>query len=71
MNLNQPYYIESREGSCHIDLNGSWDFCYFDTEQTDFPENMWAYTTTLPKSLYHSLNLEQGKTGVAGFFCSP
>ena len=28
MNLSQPYYIEPRRGSGHIDLNGAWDFGY-------------------------------------------
>ncbi len=53
MNLNQPYYIEQRQGIRHIDLNGEWEFFYADTEETKW---VWKYQTTLPNSVYHSLS---------------
>lgn len=53
MNLNQPYYIEPRQGIRHIDLNGEWEFFYADTEETKW---VWKYQTTLPNSVYHSLS---------------
>lgn len=56
MNLNQPYYIEPRQGENHIDLNGEWSFFWADEIRDAFEEKDWAYRTTLPKSIYHSLH---------------
>ena len=55
MTLNQPYYIDKREGAAHIDLSGEWSFFWSD-EALDSPGVAeWKYRTTLPKSLYFSL----------------
>lgn len=53
--LNQPYYIEPRTGGNHIELDGEWDFFWSDKPLEQFDEDMWQYRTTLPRSIYHSL----------------
>ena len=55
MTLNQPYYIDKRAGSAHLDLGGEWSFLWSD-EALESPHDCeWKYKTTLPKSLYFSL----------------
>ncbi len=51
MNLNQPYYIEPRQGENHIDLNGEWGFFWADEIRDAFEEKDWAYRTTLPPDI--------------------
>ena len=54
MNLSQPYYIEPREGSAHVDLCGTWDFTY--TDQPTAPGAIdFTMTTKVPNSVYWSL----------------
>ena len=54
MNLSQPYYIDPREGSAHLSLNGKWDFTY--TDQETAPGLIsWNMTTSIPNSVYWSL----------------
>lgn len=53
MKLNQPYYIEKRNGASHIDLNGTWAFFYADCETETWDANDFQYFATLPKSIYH------------------
>ena len=56
MRLNQPYYIEPREGKNHIPLDGKWSLCWSDTEMLPADINEWKYSATLPKSIYHCLH---------------
>ncbi|MBE6584775.1 MAG: hypothetical protein E7649_07390 [Ruminococcaceae bacterium] len=56
MTLNQPYYIDKRTGSAHIDLDGEWQFCYTDVARDDVENLDFEYTTTIPSSVYHSLH---------------
>lgn len=55
MNLNQPYYIEPRQGENHIDFEENWDFSWSDNVIEDLSELEWKYKTDIPKSLYFSL----------------
>ena len=58
MRLNQPYYIEKRCGTGHIDLNSSWDFFGSDTEfktPKQIEDCLWNLKTDLPNSVGHSL----------------
>jgi len=55
MNLNQPYYIEPRQGERHFDLNGEWDFFSSDEIKEHFSEELWIYKTKIPNSVYRSL----------------
>jgi len=55
MKLNQPYYIEPRNGKRHLDLNGDWDFFYADETREEFCEELWIYKTKIPNSVYRSL----------------
>ena len=54
MNLSQPYYIDPREGSAHLSLNGKWDFTYADQETAPGLIS-WNMTTSIPNSVYWSL----------------
>ena len=56
MQLNQPYYIEPREGANHVSLDGKWNFCHADTEMQLADLTEWQYSATLPKSIYHCLH---------------
>ena len=58
LKLNQPFYIEPRYDSNHLDLNGEWDFfgCDFEYKSVEeIKEGMWNLTTAIPNSIYHSL----------------
>ena len=55
MNLNQPYYIEPRNGENHIEFKYQWDFTWSDKVVEDFSELEWKYKTDIPKSMYFSL----------------
>lgn len=62
MNLNQPHYIEERENSIHISLEGTWKYGYTE-ESTETPEKLdYPYTAVLPDSLYWNL-YHSGITG--------
>ena len=55
MKLNQPYYIEPRTGSAHLDLCGEWDYAFCDSK-TDCPSNLnWNLKTQIPNSVYWSV----------------
>ena len=55
MKLNQPYYIEPRTGSGHLDLCGEWDYTFCDTE-TECPSALnWNLKTQIPNSVYWSV----------------
>ena len=56
MELNQPYYIEPREGKNHISLDGKWNFCWSDGEKPFAQLTEWRYSATIPKSIYHCLH---------------
>lgn len=56
MKLCQPYYIEKREQSSHINLNGEWNFCWTDSEMTDLADLKFEYDCILPASVYHCLH---------------
>ena len=55
MKLNQPYYIEKRKNACHIDLDGLWEFGWEDVARDDVSTLVFAYTTSVPSSIYYSL----------------
>lgn len=57
MNLSQPFYIERRTmGGAHLDLNGSWDFCYTDNP-VDEPHGLdFDYTAQIPSSTYFNVH---------------
>lgn len=55
MTLNQPYYIEKRQGNAHIDLDGAWEFCWEDEARDDIGALGFSYTTEIPSSVYYSL----------------
>ncbi len=55
MKLNQPYYIESRQGDCHIDLGGVWQFSYLDKKIENTEDVKWMHEGVLPNSVYHLL----------------
>ena len=56
MRLNQPYYIEKREGENHVDLNGQWDFCWMDSKALDVGAIEFKYNSTIPASVIRCLN---------------
>ena len=56
MTLNQPYYIEKREGDSHISLSGKWEFAYLDTPVDEIGAVKYEMTATLPSSTYRNLN---------------
>lgn len=56
MKLNQPYYIEKRSGNAHIDLDGTWEFCWEDEAQNDVSKLGFSLVTEIPSSVYHSLH---------------
>ena len=56
MNLVQPYYIDKREGACHISLDGTWEFCYRDDAVEQTEELQFCHETAIPSSAYHSLH---------------
>ncbi len=55
MELNQPYYIEPRKDDAHVDLGGSWDFCWCDGETDLISELSFEHSATLPQSVYWCL----------------
>ena len=55
MKLNQPHYIEKRRGNAHIDLDGTWEFCWEDEAREDISALGFSYTTEIPSSVYYSL----------------
>ena len=64
MTLNQPYYIDKRTGSAHIDLDGEWQFCYTDVARDDVENLDFEYTTTIPPSRLRAAHLPQrGRRG--------
>ncbi len=55
MLLNQPHYIEPREGDAQLTLDGAWRFGYADAP-TDRPEDvMLPYEAAVPDSLFWNL----------------
>lgn len=56
MNLNQPHYIEPREGSCHLSLDGQWSYGYTETATDEVKNLEYAYTATVPDSLFWNLH---------------
>ena len=51
-----PYYVEPRQGDVpHLDLNGSWDFAYFDEPVEKIESIAWDHKATLPASAYWNL----------------
>ena len=50
MTLNQPYYIEKREGSSHLSLSGKWEFAYIDTPVEEIGDVKYELSATLPSS---------------------
>lgn len=56
MNTCQPYYIDKRNHEKHIDLNGSWDFCYVEEISEDVSTLNFAYKCTLPHSVYYNVH---------------
>lgn len=56
MKLNQPYYIEKRKNSNHIELDGEWEFCSSDDARDDIGSLRYENTTQIPLSVYHSLH---------------
>lgn len=55
MELNQPYYIEPRKDDTHVDLGGSWDFCWVDTQTDEISQLEYEHSATLPQSVYWCL----------------
>ncbi len=56
MTLNQPYYIEKRDGNSHISLSGVWEFAYCDTAVEEISSVNYEASATLPASTYRNLN---------------
>lgn len=55
MNLCQPYYIEKRTGSSHIDLNGEWEFGWNDTEWKEVEHIIFEHKCQIPSAVYNCL----------------
>ena len=55
MKLNQPYYIEPRNGDSHLNLNGTWDFAWEDNKISDISTINYEHSGELPNSIYHLL----------------
>lgn len=55
MKLNQPYYIEPRNGDSHLNLNGTWDFTWEDNKISDISTINYEHSGELPNSIYHLL----------------
>ena len=53
--LNTPWYIEKRDGSNHIDLNGNWDFTYIPEATEDISVLEFPYSATLPAASYYNV----------------
>ena len=56
MKLNQPYYIDRRNGYRHAELDGAWDFFWSDEEVESFFNQSWPYRATLPNSVFRCLH---------------
>jgi len=56
MNLVQPYYIDKRQGSSHISLDGQWDFTWEDVPKENVQALTFSHKTEIPSSAYHSLH---------------
>lgn len=56
MKLNQPYYIDRRNGYRHAELDGAWDFFWSDEEVESFLNQSWPYRATLPNSVFRCLH---------------
>ena len=56
MKLNQPYYIDRRDGYRHAELDGAWDFFWSDEEVGSFSNQSWPYRATLPNSVFRCLH---------------
>lgn len=55
MKLNQPHYIEKREGACHLSLVGQWQFGYTDDTADDINSVEYSYAANVPDSLFWNL----------------
>lgn len=55
MNLNQPYYIEPREGMNHLSLDGKWQYGYQDEAEEQPASVLYEFEATMPDSLFWNL----------------
>ncbi len=55
MKLNQPHYIEPREGKAHLDLGGAWEYGYMDAAVKDPGNLTLSYHAHIPDSLFWNL----------------
>lgn len=55
MKLNQPYYVEPREGESHLDLGGVWEYGYRGSIWDGVEELELPYYAHIPDSLFWNL----------------
>lgn len=55
MKLNQPHYIEPREGSAHLDLGGIWEYGYREAAVEEPGALTLSYRARIPDSLFWNL----------------
>lgn len=55
MKLNQPYYVEPREGESHLDLGGVWEYGYRGSIWDGVEELELPYSAHIPDSLFWNL----------------